>query len=205
MIVRDNAIARRQEDAVLGALISRNPNGMRLENLRRLLDELTDEEIDGAAQRLADRGLLAIADHPNTRVPDRVVRTYTLTHPTSYPIRETVTVGEVEFPRAFHGDVAGAEDLNAFIEAISEYNATVETRVRRIAEDMTRRYWVNTAVLLGLFVAVFALIAKGSETVSGSASGSAVDLLWRNTAALAPLAVVLFAFVLSLWALLRRM
>jgi hypothetical protein len=192
------------EDDLLSVLISRNPNGMRLENLRRLLEGLSDEEIQRAAEGLVGRGVLEIVEQPNARVPGRVIRTYILTDPSKYPIRETIVVGGLEFPRAFHGDVAGAEDLNAFIEAIAEYDATVKDRVSDLVDDLTRRYWVNMASLLGLFVAVFALIITGTQTVSATTQGSTHDLFWHNVAALGPLAVVLIGFVFLLRLFLRR-
>jgi hypothetical protein len=91
------------------------------------------------------------------------------------------------------------------LRRIAEYNATVESRVKNLADELTRRYWVNTAAVLAVFVAVFALITEGAETVSATTGGSAWDILWRNTAALAPLAVVLLGFVFALWVFLRRL
>jgi hypothetical protein len=110
------ATARRHEDDLLGVLISRNPNGMRPENLRRH-SELTDEEIHEAALRLRARGLVRVVEHENVHQPGRVIRSYVLSDPAKYPVRESVRVGDVEFPRSLHGDLVGAEDLNGSIEA----------------------------------------------------------------------------------------
>jgi hypothetical protein len=195
---------RRHEDALLAALIERNPNALARHHLRRLLPDLTDDEIDIAAQGLAGRGLVTVSDQPNQMVSGRVTRIYQLIDTAKYPVREWLAVGDIELHRAFQGDVAGAEDLNAFFEVLSEYNATVEERVRNIASDMTRRYWLNIAALFGLFVGVFALVTKGAELVTTGPSGSAMDLFWRNLAALGPLAAILFLFVLLLAVVLRR-
>lgn len=195
---------QRDQDALLAALIERNPNALARAHLHRLLPNLADSEIDSAAEALATRGLIQISDRENKWVPGRVNRVYELTDPTRYPIRETLVVGNVEIHRAIQGDINDAEDVNAFFEVLSEYNATVEERVRDLTTDLTRRYWFNIAALLGLFVGVFGLITKGTELVTTAPHGSAMDLFWRNLAALGPLAGILFLFVGLLVLALRR-
>jgi hypothetical protein len=178
---------------------------MRVEHLRRLLPNLSTEDIERGGRVLEQRRLITIGQHVNTMIPGRVLRTFTLTDPSKYPVQETVRIGDVEFPRSFQGDMAGAEDLNAYIEAIADYHATVEQRVTRLAEHLTRRYWGNMAALLGLFVGVFALITQGTQLISARADLPASTLFFRNLAAVGPLALVLSSFVVLLWSLSRRL
>ena len=197
-------LAKRRENRVFQVLATRAPNGLRLPHLMRLIPELNEETILQALEGLIKRGQVVLRESKNKLIPDRVIRVYSLEDATQFPMNETITIGGVEFPRSFHGDLVGAEDLNAFIEAIAEYDANIERRITDLAAAMTRRYWVNIATIFALFVAVFALIIRASEPLALDASTTPISLLYLKAAELAPLAIVLLAFVVTLWLLLRR-
>jgi hypothetical protein len=193
-----------REQRVFDAIVSRAPNSLRLNVLKRLLPDISEERILEALNTLRERDVVVLREHPNTFIPGRVIRSYGLADPTKYPMKESISIGGVEFPRAFHGDMAGAEDLNSFVEAIAQYDATIEKRIGELAASMTRRYWINIATIFALFVAVFALILRASEPLRIDATITPVELLYLKAAELLPLALVLFLFILVLWLLLRR-
>jgi hypothetical protein len=203
IVAEERAKIRTQK--VFETLVSRAPNGLRLPHLRRLLPSLTEEQILTSLNVLVECGRVEIKQAPNRFVPGRVITSYTLVDPTAYPIRETITIGGVEFPRAMHGDLAVAEDLNAFTEAIAEYDAKVETRIAELASSMTRRYWGNLATLFALFVGVFALILRATDPIAIEPSVDPWTVAGIYAARLIPLAAVLFMFVLGTWVVIRKM
>ena len=204
MADEDRAGGTKDADALLQVLIAHSPNAMRLALLRPLMKSFTDDRITAAASVLESRGLIAISEHPNPNLPGRAVKRFTLSDTSRYPLRETIRIGEIDFPRMLDGDRVQAEDVNGLTEAVERYNNTLESRIKDLSQELLTRYWGNVAVLLGLFVAVFALIITGAQTVTTTASGSTLHLFWRNVAALTPLAVVLLGFVAVLaWAMRR--
>lgn len=202
LIAQHRARVRAQQ--VFQALVSRAPNGMRLPHIRRLLPSMSEEQILEALDSLVQQQRVEVRNNPNQFVPGRVITSYALADPTSYPMRETIMIGGVEFPRAFHGDMAGAEDLNAFTEAIAEYDAKIEGRIADLAAALTRRYWANIATLFALFVAVFALILRAADPLMIQGTADPVTLVILSTARLLPLALILFVFAILMWLLLRR-
>lgn len=190
---------------VFEVLVSRAPNGMRLPHLRRLLPSLSEEQILDALNRLIERQRVEVRHAPNQFVPGRVITSYGLVDRDEYPMRETINIGGVDFPRAIHGDLAGAEDLNAFTEAIAEYDEKMESRIADLASSMTRRYWGNIATLFALFVGVFALILRATEPAEIDASVGAWTIVQIQAARLLPLAGILFAFVLGTWLAVRKL
>jgi len=199
----EKQMAKRRENRVFQVLVSRAPNGLRLPHLKRLIPDLTEEAILQALAGLMKKGQVVPLESKNAFIPGRVISVYALSKPTQFPMKDTITIGGVEFPRSFHGDVVGAEDLNALIEAIAEYDATIETRITDLAAALTRRYWVNIATIFALFVAVFALILRTAEPLPVLPETTPLALLFMKAAELIPLAVVLFGFVVVLWLVLR--
>lgn len=190
---------------VFEVLVDHAPNGMRLPHLKRRLPTIPEEQILEALNALAQKGRVAIQEAPNQRVPGRTITSYSLTNSIAYPMRETITIGGVEFPRAFNGDLTGAEDLNALSEAIAEYDAKIESRITDLAASMTRRYWANIATLFALFVGVFALILRATDPVVIDVSADPWRVAYFHAAKLVPLAVVLFGFVFATWISLRKL
>jgi len=103
-----------------------------------------------------------------------------------------------------HGDVAGAEDLNVYSEALAAFDAKIESRIETLAANLTRRYWANISILFALFVAVFALILRTSDPIVIQGSYSAWDLAQMSAARLLPLAVILLVFPLLIWWFIRK-
>ena len=166
---------------------------------------MTEKHILEALEYLEHEKTVVVRNNKNNAVPDRIITHYALTDPRPYPIRETITVGEVEFPGMIHGDLAGAEDLNIFSESLAEYDSKMEGRITDLAAAMTRRYWTNIAILFALFVAVFAFILRATDPIVIEGSEDAAKLALTSTARLLPLAGILFGFVLSMWWLVRRL
>ena len=195
---------RKLEDRVLDVLISRAPNGLQLSSFRRILTDLTDQKILTALETLSQNGRVIPKTHTNQFIPGRVNIFYSLPSPTQYPMHDTIRIGDVEFPRFFHGDMADAEDINIFAEAMAEYDSKIVRRIGDLAATLTRRYWTNIATLFGLFVALFALILRASEPIALQASITPKDLFFLKVAELLPLAIILFLFVVALHFLLRK-
>lgn len=191
-------------DTLLRELIERNPSGFRLDRLPPALRGIALDDLERAISDLTDEGLVRVGHHTNERVRGREYRSVALSDVTKYPIRDTIRVGDTDFPRMIAGDIAGGEDLNAFIERLAEYEATLKRRIAELAALMTRRYWVNTATLLGAFVAVFALVLRSSEPLLVDDRGWS-EVLQLKFAEIAPLALVLLIFIGALHLLLRRL
>lgn len=195
-------------ERVFEILIEHAPNGLRVAHFKttfQLLDqEASEEEILESLHALETRGLVTLKRQQNPIYPNRYIEFWSLTNPTQYPIREEKAVGDVQFARSISGDLVGAEDLNMFIEVMSKYDENVEKRVSDLASEMTRRYWANIAALLGVFVAVFALILRSTEPLLHISSSSAWVAFKMSLAIVSPLAIVLVAFVLILWLVMRK-
>ena len=189
---------------VFEALVGCAPNGTRLPHLRRVLPNMNDEHILAALDTLVSIGRVPVQHAPNQFLPGRTITSYALVDRERYPIRETITIGGVEFPRSMHGDLVGAEDLNALAEAIAAYDAKVEGRITALASAMTRRYWGNVATLLALFVAVFALILRASDPIVVEPTADVWRIVTIHAARLMPLAAILLAFVIATWLVVRK-
>lgn len=200
----DNRRSRRRANKVFDVLVKRAPNGMRLPHLKKQLPSMTEVDILDALNILIEKKLIKLKNIPNNQIPGRVIRIYTLTNPTQYPMSETILIGEVEFPRSFHGDMMGAEDINAFTEAIAEYDSKIEKRITRLAASMTRKYWANIAALFALFVSIFALILRASEPIPYEGIPTPELIFWLKVAELGPLTLVLFLFVVVFWLSMRK-
>lgn len=178
---------------------------MRMPRLRTLLPHMTEEDIQESLETLFAEDRIVVERVPNNLVPGREVVTYLPKDSTAYPMKESIEVGGVEFPRLFHGDMVGAEDLNMFTEALAEYDSKVERRVEELASTLTRKYWANVAALFGLFVALFALILRATDPVRLPQSSKFADVFLLQVARLGPLALILFGFVFALWLVMRRL
>ncbi len=194
---------RRQE--VLRTLVDSAPNGMRLIHFRVQLPNMRDELIEQALDTLIEQKLVILNETPNTLVPGRTFRVFSLADPGAYPMRETITIGSVEFPRMIQGDVVGAEDLNIYSEALAAYDARIENRIEKLASDLTRRYWANIAILFALFVAVFALILRVSDPIIIQGSDDAWKLAQMSAARILPLAVIVLVFPILIWLFVRKL
>jgi len=194
---------RRMQD-VSRVLISFAPNGMRLAHLRIHLTDMQEELMEQALDALIEQKRVTSREEKNGMVAGRVHKIYSLTDPDAYPMRETITIGGIEFPRMIQGDVAGAEDLNVYSEALAAYDAKIKSQIAALAADLTRRYWANIAVLFALFVAVFALILRVSDPIVIQGSAEALKVAQMSAARLLPLAVILFVFPILIWWIVRK-
>jgi hypothetical protein len=163
---------------------------------------MSPEQVERAVEDLLAENLIRVTTHENPFVPGRRSRTVTLSDNAAYPIDDTIAIGERRYPRMIAGDTVGGEDLNGFIEVMGEVEEEGRKRIEQATERLMRRYWVNTAGLLGLFVAVFALILRASEPVMAGGL-SAKDMFMLKSAEVGPLAIVLLLFVVALYLVSR--
>lgn len=188
---------------LLDELVASNPNGFRLDRLPPSLQTMTIDDVDAAVSSLEQRHLISVQNHTNRLVPGRTYKTVGLVNVNSYPIHETIRVGDLELPRMIAGDTVGGSDLNTTIETIAKIDEYSRRRNEELLVRLTRRYWANTATVLGTFLAVFALILRSSEPLVVDDRGPR-DLFLLKLAEVAPLAIVLALFVIATYVLLRK-
>ncbi len=90
--------AKRRTQEVCETLVSRAPNGMRFPHLQRLLPGMTEEQILESLNTLVESKRLEVRNVPNKMVAGRTITVYQLVNPDAYPMRETITVGGIDFP-----------------------------------------------------------------------------------------------------------
>ena len=163
-------------------------------------EELGEQALDA----LVEQKRVTSREQQNAEVVGRVYKVYSLTDPNAYPIRETITIGGIEFPRMISGDIVGGEDLNVYSEALAAYDAKIKSQMEDLATDLTRRYWANIAVLFALFVAVFALILRVSDPIVIQGSTDALKVAQMSAARLLPLAGILLVFPILIWWIVRK-
>jgi len=187
---------------LLSLLTHHAPNGMRVEWISAK-SGLSPEEVLEISKELTHKNLV----RSETRENDFLNRSYvvlSLTNPLDYPIRRTIIVGDRKFPRYMNQDVFGAEEMNVPLEAISEYTQELESRFTRTTNEHIKKYWANSILLFGMFLAVFTLIMAAIPKVQVESGRSLQHIILLNSAALVPQAVILLAFVLLLRALFRK-
>jgi hypothetical protein len=194
----EQRLARNRREKVYQALVNRAPNSVRITTLEHLLPGYSAEAILESAEQLRASNLIEINEMTNQYLPGRVIPVFKVKDVKNLPIIEKINVGDIEFPRLLDGDDANADDINVFIEALAEYDNKIEKRIENLTADMTRRYWADVATLVGLFVSVFALILRSSDPIVVQNLNGASDLFYLKLAELAPLAIILFGFVLML-------
>jgi len=191
------------QNEILQALIDRVPNGIKLHGLERLFPDSSSDELGNALEKLIDQGLILHQPIENKSVPGRILHAYRLTDNTKYPVRQTYTIGGIEFPRLMYGDLVGAEDFLEIFETLDQYSKSLEKRFEDLTSKMTRKYWINMATLFALFISVFSLVIKASEAFTITSSTTYRDLFLFKLAELSPLAIILFAFIIMLRLILR--
>ena len=189
---------------VLFHIIKRAPNNVRLHLLEQKLPNYSTEELLRALDTLEENSKITITKTKNSQIPDRDIIRYKASNDYWGLGEEEILIGGVEFPRIFNGDPGDPEDINIMVEALATYDSKIESRVNSITTELTRKYWTNVATIFGLFVAIFALILKSSEPVIINKDVTHWDVFLYKAASLAPLAIILFTFVILLRFVLKK-
>ena len=147
---------------------------------------------------------IIVTNWNNSIVPGRVITKFKANIDYIELNEEVILIGDVEFPRIFLGYPSDPEVINDFIESLASYDSRIESRISKLTSELTRKYWANLATVFGLFVAVFALILKSSEPIIIHEHVSYWDVFFYKSSELAPLAIILFTFVIILRFSLKR-
>lgn len=189
---------------VLAQITKRLPNNIRLNTLEQKLPEYSIDEILNAVSSLEKDDKIIVSNQENANVPGRIITRFKANNIFYELNEEVITIGGVEFPRIFNGDPGDPEDINVFVEALASYDSKIESRISTLTSELTQKYWANLATIFGLFVAIFALILKSSEPIIINYNVSHSDVFLYKAAQLAPLAIILFCFVVVLRFALKR-
>lgn len=81
------------------------------------------------------------------------------------PVREYVTVGEIEFPRLLSDERARPEELNIFVEILAKRMLQIKLEAEKKLDERLKSYWANVVTLFGAFIGVFSLIVGFLKTV----------------------------------------
>lgn len=189
-------MTRHVRDEILRLLLDRIPNFVPKTTIKVRVGGATEAEIDSALEQLVNSEQIEFRDDPRPQT-GLSMRFYRLKSFAGLPIRETVTLGEVELPRLLSDSIVSLfpEVLNEAIEQLADYNRTLEVRFKGLVQAQQRKYWANVAGLFGVFVSVLALIIVGLPQITTNPQLPFWSLVQLNLAQLLPLAIVLAIFV----------
>ncbi len=186
------------KNEILSILINQAPNKLYVDMLCLKLDKFSEPLIDDAIQELKLQQRITEELIVNKQYPDRKRTSIGLKNYENIPVKTSINIGDVKFPRFVQGDLVGAEEFNFAFEALSEYNSQLEERFKEISEDLTQSYWKNLISIFGIMLSTFAIIIKAISTTTpfDYQTVTLIDIFLIRSAEFLPLGILL---LLGIW------
>ncbi len=199
---------RENKIQIFKEIVKRTPNYIYLSTLKNSFPEISEVEIKECAELLSSEKKIQIDTQKNTYIPDRVITRYKASEQYNDLCNDSIEIGNTKFPRIFVGDPSDPERINEFAEALAQYHKSqellYEQKITALTEELKQKYWANVAVLFGMFLSVFAIIIKSTDTTIDLTSKSLLDSFWSVLIPILPLILVLTIFIIALWFVLGK-
>jgi len=173
---------------ILICLIERAPNSLTLPNLLGLIPGTDIQALETELQGMAADGL--VVPRPGNRYSDYILPSYE-----GLPVREYVAIGDIKVPRLLSDERARPEELNIFVEVLSQRILQIERESEKRLDERLKNYWANVVTLFGAFIGVFSLIVGFLKTVPLETNSTFWSVLVLSSAQIFPLALMLGGFV----------
>ena len=187
---------------ILAIITDRNPNYVSELIIVENLISFVSDAIYTALLELIENEVLECIEIQNANT-NSTEKFYRLREYQKWPVRRFIEVGDIAVPRllADSNPRVFPELFNEQIERLAKHSQNLELRFVEAVKKEQEKYWSQVVGVLGVVVAVLAIVIVGLPKIQTDLSLPFWDVVLLNLSQLLPLGITLVLLVLALkWA-----
>jgi len=187
-------------------LIDRNPNWVSEAIIKNHVPKYNDTAIKNALQELCDAGFVKKEIDPRQGQIKSV--DYYRIILDNLDIRETIKVGDIEFPRILSLEKAQflPENFNEQIQQLAKYSKSLDdyaAKLERIEKEQ-KNYWAKTITVFTILLGLLAVVLDKLPRTITTPSLGLKDSLWQNFVPLIPFCSIIIVFALVIYFVIKK-
>jgi len=194
------------KNEIVRLLIDRNPNWVSEAIIKNHVSKCNDTAIKNALQELCD------ADFVKKEIDPRQGQIKSVDYYRiildNLDIRETIKVGNIEFPRILSLEKLHLlpENLNEQIQQLAKYSKSLDdyaAKLERIEKEQ-KNYWAKTITVFTILLGLLAVVLDKLPRTITTPSLGLKDLLWQNFVPLIPFCSIIIVFALVIYFVIKK-